>query len=69
MNPKWIEGKTIKSVDMNPFPDGRGGTAHGPVITFEDGSRISFYTEETDTGEYGTSIVYTPAKSPRRRED
>lgn len=65
--PKWIVGKTVASVDMGRFSDGRGGTAHTPVIEFTDGSKILFSTEETDVGEYGTSILYLPPPKPERR--
>ncbi len=49
------------------MPDGRGGTCHAPIITFTDGATISFMTEETELGEYGTDIVYT--KPPPRLKD
>ena len=65
-NPRWVVGKTVASVDMRPGDDGRGGTAHDPVITFTDGSRIRFVTEETETGEYGVDIAYH--KPPTRKK-
>lgn len=58
MNPRWLVGKVIAKVEMNPFDDGRGLIAHNPVITFTDGSAIAFTTEETEIGEYGTAISY-----------
>lgn len=64
-NPKWIIGKTIAKVDMRPFEAGeyaRMSTAHDPIITFTDGSRIWFTTEETEVGAYGTAIGYAPGK-------
>lgn len=64
-NPKWIVGKTIAKVDMRPFEAGeptRMGMAHDPIIIFTDGSHIWFTTEETEVGEYGTSISYAPGK-------
>lgn len=64
MNPRWVVGKTVASLDMQPCPDGRGGTYHTPVITFTDGSSIKFSTEETEVGVYGTDISYRPP--PRR---
>mgnify|MGYP001582537152 CR=1 FL=1 len=57
MNPKWIIGKTVASVDMQPYDDGRGGTAHDPVITFTDGSSIRFQIEDTE-GAMGVDILY-----------
>lgn len=63
LNPRWIIGKTVALVALNPFDDGKGGTAHDPRIIFTDGSSIAFTTEETEVGEYGTSIVY---RRPRK---
>lgn len=63
-NPKWIIGKTVSNVDMRPFDMSRefkGVKAHDPLITFVDGSYITFVTKETGTGEYGTQIAYHPA--------
>ena len=62
LNPRWIEGKTIAYVALRPFDDGKGGTAHDPVIGFTDGSKIAFVTEETEVGAYGTTIIYRKAK-------
>lgn len=47
-DPRWVIGKTIADVQMRPFPDGRGRTAHDPRIVFTDGSRITFHVQETD---------------------
>lgn len=49
-------GKTVKKVTLNPFPSGRGESAYMPVIEFDDGTKITFYTQETEVGEYGTDI-------------
>jgi hypothetical protein len=73
-NPQWIVGKTIASVEMNPFPRGlheesRRGIAHNPVIWFTDGSRIEFSTEETEVGEYGTAISYAKARRAHKNAD
>lgn len=60
-NPKWIVGKTVASVDMRPFDmslEFKGAKATDPAITFTDGSYITFTTQETGTGEYGTHINY-----------
>ncbi len=62
-DPRWIVGKTITDVAMNHFDNGRKTRATSPRIIFEDGSSISFVTQETEIGEYGTQIVYTPAPS------
>lgn len=63
-NPRWIKGKTVTSVSMTPRSDGRahGSVYHQPEITFSDGSSITFITEETEVGEYGTDIVYHPVR-------
>lgn len=58
LNPRWIVGKRILAVEMNPSDDGRGGTAYSPVIRLEGGAKLRFVTQETETGEYGTEIVY-----------
>jgi ribosomal protein L37AE/L43A len=50
---------------MHPFDDGKGGIAHAPIIRLEGGAYLSFVTQETDVGEYGTEITYT--KPPARR--
>lgn len=67
MNPRWLVGKTISSVEMNPFDahvSGKLVVAHQPVIRFTDGSSIAFYTQERDDGEYGTGIEYiSPSKA------
>jgi hypothetical protein len=63
-NPRWIVGKTVERVAMNPFEAGecRNFKAHDPRIYFTDGSSIAFVTEETEGSEYGTAIVYSKAK-------
>lgn len=65
-NPKWIVGKTIERVEMNPFKAGSDENprmlAHAPRIHFSDGSWIYFHTEETEVGEYGTDIGYAKPK-------
>lgn len=63
---RWITGKTVARVEMNPFPadDGTGcrlGMAFAPRIYFTDGSSIAFGTQETEVGEYGTDIGYRKA--------
>lgn len=46
-------GRTIVDFRLNPFRDGRGGTAHNPEIVLDDGSVLRFVTEETDVDDYG----------------
>lgn len=67
-NPKWIVGKRVAAVEMRPFDDGKGGKAHAPIIRFADGSFIEFTTEETEVGEYGTSIDYRKPRAALREE-
>jgi hypothetical protein len=52
-----LVGRTITQVVFYPFPDGRGGTAHQPVLTLDNGRRVCFHVEETDVGEYGVLIT------------
>jgi hypothetical protein len=57
---RHLLGRTIVAVDMRPFPDGQGGTAHSPVLTLDNGRRVFFVTEEIDSGgAYGTCICIT----------
>lgn len=56
-----LRGRIVKTVELRPFRDGRGGFAHSPVIFFTDGTALSFVTHETESTEYGTSlIIHTP---------
>lgn len=72
-NPRWIVGKTVATVDMQPFEGYENPSAgitkqcHDPIITFTDGSHIQFITEETEVGCYGTDILYIPRKFKRRK--
>lgn len=63
-NPKWIIGKTVAKVDMRVFRKEEFGrsTATDPIIIFTDGSRITFTTQETEIGTYGTAINYYPSR-------
>lgn len=68
-NPKWLVGKTIARVEMNPSPGeaSGGGTAHRPEIWFTDGSHIWFVAEELEHGDgYGVEIGYTPSMRKAR---
>lgn len=60
VRPRWVRGKTIARIELRPFADGRGGTAHDPVIVFTDGSALGFMVEETDVGAYGVAPIYAP---------
>jgi hypothetical protein len=63
----WLVGKTVASVDLRHFDNGRGGKATDPVIRFTDGSYIFFSTIETEHSDYGTEIVYVSAQSQANR--
>ena len=58
-------GRTIVAVEQRTFPDGRGGTAHDPKITLDDGSVLTFTVEETEQGDYGVFVIRTPARKRR----
>lgn len=64
-NPNWIIGRRIVGVEMNPFParDLNNTMAHDPVITLDNGAKLRFMTEETQTDDYGVRILYV---KPRR---
>lgn len=74
-NPKWIIGRTIVACDMRPFQandptlKGTKETAHDPVITLDNGAKLYFQTEETEIGEYGTSVVYVPPRKKKHKEE
>jgi len=60
---RWLAGRRIVRVEMHPFPDGRGrdsplprGQATAPCFFLDDGQVVTFYTQETEVGEYGTGI-------------
>jgi hypothetical protein len=58
---------------MQPFQSNRDLSAgrpiaHRRVITFTDGTKIRFGAEETEIGEYGTSITYQPGKMRRTHD-
>lgn len=61
---RQLVGRRIIKFSPCPFSDGRGGTAHDPVITLDDGSRLTFIVEETDTGEYGVFVSLHKPKKP-----
>jgi hypothetical protein len=59
---RQLVGRRIIDFDPGTFDDARGGKAHDPVITLNDGSVLSFSVEETDTGNYGIRITKTKLK-------
>ena len=52
--------RKIVVVQFHPFRDGRGGYAHRPVLTLDNGSKLYFQTQETEVGDYGTAILVVP---------
>lgn len=62
---KLLVGRRIVGFRHNPWSDGRGGTAHNPVIELDNGAVLTFTVEETDCGEYGVCCSYTPGRNPR----
>lgn len=59
---RHLIGRTIVDVDMRPFrarPDGTGQVCHDPVLKLDNGRRVWFVAEETETGEYGVGICIT----------
>lgn len=63
---RLLEGRRIVGFEANRFPDGRGGTAHRPVIVLDNGARLTFVTEETEIGDYGVACVYHPPRHDGR---
>jgi hypothetical protein len=60
--PKHLIGRKIVAVDLQPFDDRCGGTAHDPILTLDNGRKVWFVTEETDTGDYGVAICISAAR-------
>ena len=53
-----LRWRTIVEVHLNPFDNGRGGTSTEPVFVLDDGTRVWFVVEETETG-YGVQVMAT----------
>ena len=65
MRTRDLVGRTIVAVDLRRFADARGGWAFDPVITLDNGRRLAFSVQETDTGEYGVELLLSaPVKRP-----
>lgn len=58
--PYLLEGRRIVAVELHAFDDDRGGTAYNPVFLLDNGARVTFHAQETDTGAYGVKPIYTP---------
>lgn len=46
---RQLEGRTIVSVDLKPFADGRGGKAFDPTLTLDNGAVLTFKVQETES--------------------
>jgi hypothetical protein len=57
---KLLTGRTIVEVELQPFKDGKGGTAHNPILTLDNGAEISFIAQPTENGRLGVGICYRP---------
>lgn len=72
-NPKWIIGRKIVAVDMNPFeaaPEtpSANRTVFDPVFTLDNGARVKFLTTETEVGEYGIDVIYMKPLKTKKGE-
>lgn len=56
-----LEGRTIARVEVSVFnPERAGeprGRAHDWRLVLDDGTRVWFTVEETETGEYGVDLM------------
>jgi hypothetical protein len=59
---RTLVGRTIVGFEQRPFSNGRGGYATNPVIRLDDGTELTFDTEETERLVYGTRIRRRPTK-------
>ncbi len=62
-----VVGRTIVGFDPGPFDDGRGGTAHDPVLMLDNGVRLAFVVMETES-DYGVDIVARKPNQSQRAE-
>jgi hypothetical protein len=58
-------GRRITRVDLNPFDDGRGGQATAPVLHLDDGTRLRFDVQETESLAYGVECCRDAPSGPR----
>lgn len=54
---KRLRGRRIVKVLLRPFNDELRGTVTDPLIVLDDGTTLSFLTQETDVGEYGVKLI------------
>lgn len=48
-----VIGRRIVKVEMNRFANGKGGWAFDPVFELDDGTRLAFTVDETESLAYG----------------
>lgn len=58
-----LRGRRIVRVLLRPFNNLQGGTATDPLIFLDDGTTISFLTQETDCGEYGVQLIVSEERA------
>lgn len=60
-----LKGRKIVRAEVDMFDPMRAGEprarAHDWCLVLDDGTRVRFLTEETETGDYGVDLVLTPA--------
>lgn len=60
MRARDLMGRCIVAVDLGRFTDGKGGWAFDPIITLDNGRKLSFNVQETEVGEYGVELLLSP---------
>jgi hypothetical protein len=65
---RWIIGRTIVAVDLNPTAAGgdRPWKIHDPVFTLDNGAELVFVVEEGEY-EYGVTPIVRNRPKGRRR--
>lgn len=69
---RLLKGRTIVAFDARPFDGAHVGatytlTCHDPVIQLDNGARLTFTVEETESGDtYGVRVVYRPPARNRK---
>lgn len=55
---RLLVGRTIVAVDFGrKWDPGHGQWFNDPMLTLDNGRQMRFVTQETDTGEYGMTIM------------
>lgn len=59
-----LEGRTIVTALWDrKWDKSRGCWIHDPTLVLDNGRRVSFQTEESDMGDYGTLILISKRQS------